>query len=100
MTPHASDMPYEVLKFAPKKTWPPSGGADDAALAIVGMLRTARQQLGDAQNRIHELEDELSRAQHRADRAEVLLRVLEKEIDDKLIGPAAAARARFDELSP
>jgi hypothetical protein len=94
---YASDVPYEVLKFAPKKMRRDGVEMDQFGTAIVEMLQSARRQLED---RINELETQIAHTQHRAVRAEMLLQQLEREIEEKLVEPAAAARSKIDELSP
>ena len=73
---------------------------DQSAGAIVDMLQDAGQQLRAAEERISELETEMERAQERAVRAETWLQLVQKEIDERLVEPATAARSKIDDLNP
>jgi hypothetical protein len=94
---YASDVPYEVLKFAPKKMRRDGVEMDQFGTTIVERLQSARRQLED---RINELEAQIAHTQHRAVRSEMLLQQLEREIEERLVEPAEAARSKIDELSP
>jgi hypothetical protein len=93
----ASELPEALRTFAPKKL-----RADDALLSagtIVDLLRRAGRELRDAEERINALETEVEHYQDRAVRAEAWLTKLRREIEEKLIVPAAANRAKLDDLS-
>jgi len=87
-------VPAQVLQFAPKKKPRIDNDAmDQAGGAIVAMLHEASglaRQLRDAEDRINQLETEVEHAQDRAVRAETWLQLIQKEIEDRLIAPAAA----------
>jgi len=94
-----TDVPYEVLRFAPKKIRNEDFAIDRHGEAIVDILQGAGRRLGVAEDRINELEAEITRTQDRADRAEALLQLVEKEIQERLVEPAAARRSKIDDLS-
>jgi hypothetical protein len=96
----ATAVPYEVLKFAPKKMRRDGVAMDQPGDAIVGMLQDAGRQLRAAEDRIDELETEIARVQDRAVRAETWLQLVGREIEQKLIEPATAARSKIDDLAP
>jgi hypothetical protein len=54
------------------------------------MLQSAGQQLRAAENRIIQLEAEIERVQNRD--------LAKKEIEEKLVEPATAARSKIDDL--
>jgi hypothetical protein len=89
-------VPYEVLKFAPKKVRGDGVPMDQSGGAIVDMLQSAGDQLRAAEDRINQLETEIERA--RAVRAESWLELAQREIDEKLVEPATAARSKVDDL--
>jgi hypothetical protein len=89
-------VPYEVLKFAPKKVRGDGVPMDQSGGAIVDMLQSAGDQLRAAEDRINQLETEIERA--RAARAESWLELAERESDEKLVEPATAARSKIDDL--
>jgi len=91
-------VPYEVLKFAPKKVRGDGVPMDQSGGAIVEMLQSASQQLRAAENRIDRLETEIEHVQDRAVRAESWLELAQREIDEKLVEPATAARSKIDDL--
>jgi len=93
-------VPYEVLKFAPKKVRGDGVPMDQSGGAIVEMLQSASQQLRAAENRIDRLETEIEHVQDRAVRAESWLELAQREIDEKLVEPATAARSKIDDLGP
>ncbi len=87
--------PALVLQFASKQKKQRIEGdpMDDAGSAIVAMLQEASglaRQLRAAEDRIDQLETEIEHAQDRAVRAETWLQLIQKEIEDRLIAPAAA----------
>jgi len=86
-------VPAQVLQFAPKKKPRIDKDAmDQAGSAIVAMLQEASdlaRQLRAAEDRINQLESEIEQAQDRAVRAETWLQLIQKEIEDRLIAPAA-----------
>jgi hypothetical protein len=89
-------IPYEVLKFAPKKVRGDGVPMDQSGGAIVDMLQSAGDQLRAAEDRINQLETEIERA--RAARAESWLELARRESDEKLVEPATAARSKVDDL--
>jgi hypothetical protein len=96
--PH--EVPSEVLRFAPKRMRRDGVPMDQSGDSIIGMLHAAGSQLRAAEERINELETEIVRAQDRAVRAETWLQLIGREVDEKLVGPAAATRAEIDDLGP
>jgi hypothetical protein len=93
-------VPYEVLKFAPKRMRHQSVSMDRSGSAIVGMLQEAGRQLRAAEDRVDRLETEIERAEERAVRAETWLQLIGAEIEEKLFEPAAVSRSKIDDLSP
>jgi hypothetical protein len=91
-------VPYEILRFAPKKARADTLAMDQFGDAIVNLVQSAGQQLRVAADRINELETEIERTQHRAVRAETSLQVIGREIEKKLVEPAAASRSKIDDL--
>ena len=111
------DAPDQVRKFAPKRK-PRSEGSphnannptDDAGEALIAMLHEAARlsdenrrrlsslvddlsrQMQAAEDRIVQLEHDLDHFRGRAARAEEWLLVIEKEIEQRLMGPMAAMR--------
>jgi hypothetical protein len=95
------DTPEEVLKFAPKQK--EDAQLDDAGNAIVTKIRTAADlahedcdramslahklsmELRAGEDRTHQLEAEVEMWRGRATRAEQWLRIIQKEIEEKLI---------------
>jgi hypothetical protein len=95
------DTPEEVLKFAPKQK--EDTQLDDAGNAIVTKIRTAADlahedcdramalahklsmELRAGEDRTHQLEAEVEMWRGRATRAEQWLRIIQKEIEEKLI---------------
>jgi predicted nucleic acid-binding Zn-ribbon protein len=71
---------------------------DQSGGAIVDMLQSAGDQLRAAEDRINQLETEIERVQGRAVRAESWLELAQREIDEKLVEPATAARSKIDDL--
>jgi len=59
-------VPYEVLKFAPKKVQSDGVPREQSGSPIVEMLQSTGQQLRAAENRINQLETEIERVQDRA----------------------------------
>jgi hypothetical protein len=64
-------VPYEVLKFAPKKVRSEGVPREQSGSPIVEMLQSADQQLRAAENRLNQLETEIERVQDRASRKRV-----------------------------
>ncbi len=84
------DVPEEVLKFAPQKARRiDSDPMDQFGSAILAALQKAARQLRTAKDRINQLETEIEYFQDRAVRAETWLQLVQREIEEKLIGPAA-----------
>ena len=87
-----------MRRFAPKNARGAGNPIEEPGGAIVEMLQKAGEQLRAAEDRINRLETEVERAQNRAVRAEGWLERVEKEIEEKLVKPATAARSKIDEL--
>jgi hypothetical protein len=104
------DVPEQVLEFAPRKDRRTDiDPIDQSGNAIVAMLRKAAdlsnencdrartmakelaRQLQAAEDRISQLETEVQHFQNRAVRAETWLQQIQREIEEKLIAPMAAA---------
>jgi hypothetical protein len=97
----AIGIPEQVLKFAPRKVRGAIAEAmDQAGDTIVAKLQAAANQLRAAESRISQLETEIAQVQDRADRAEAWLQIVRKEIEEKLIAPAAVAGSKIEDLSP
>jgi hypothetical protein len=94
----AGGVPYEVLNFAPKQLRGEAIPMDRSGDAIIGMLQSAGRQLRSAESRIDQLEMEMECVRNRAVRAESWLDLARKEIEEKLVGPAAATRLQIDDL--
>ena len=103
-----SEIAEQVVKFPPKQQ---SGNpADEAGQAVVAQIRKAAQlanencdramalahklamQLRAAEDRITELEAEVTLVRDRATRAEGWLQTIHSEIEQKLIAPTSAFR--------
>jgi hypothetical protein len=92
---HTTDIPEPLRKFAPKKMRRSDGDPlDQSGDAIVAKLRTAGGRLRAAEDRIDQLEAEIEQVHARAVRAETWLEVIRKEIEERLIAPAAAGRPK------
>jgi hypothetical protein len=104
MSQSALDTPEQVLKFAPKEKRQTDGNPlDDAGQAIVAQIRTAADlanqdcdramslahklsmELRVAEDRTHQLLEEVELWRNRAARAEEWLRTIQNEIEEKLI---------------
>ena len=104
MTQHANDTPEQVLKFAPKeKAQNKVPQVDEAGQAIVAQIRTAADlakedcdramslahklsmELRAAEDRTLEMEAEFEHWRERAARAEQWLRIIQNEIEEKLL---------------
>ncbi len=94
-----SDVPEAVRTFAPRKRRSDDVVMDQSAGTVIDLLRKAGRELRVAEDRISALETEIEHFQQRAVRAEAWLTRLRREIEDKLIAPAAASRSRLDDLS-
>jgi hypothetical protein len=93
--PQLADVPEQVRKFAPKKMRYADGNAmDRSGEAIVAKLQAAAGQLRAAEDRIGQLETEIEQVQDRNVRAETWLDLIRREIEEKLITPAAAGRVK------
>jgi hypothetical protein len=111
------DAPEQVRKFAPKrkprneiKPRNDNNPTDEAGEALIAMLHEAARlsdenrrrlinlvddlsrQMQAAEDRIVQLENDLEHFRGRAARAEEWLLVIEKEIEQRLMGPMAAMR--------
>ena len=104
MTQHANDTPEQVLQFVPKeKAQNKVPQVDEAGEAIVAQIRTAADfakedcdramslahklsmELRSAEERTHEMEAEVEHWRERAARAEQWLRIIQNEIEEKLL---------------
>ncbi len=113
MDQRSIDVPEQVLKFAPKqKRRIDSDPMDESGNAIVAMLQKAAdlsndncerartmanelsRQLRATDDRINQLETEIEHFRDRAVRAETWLQLIQREIEEKLIAPTAAARPK------
>jgi hypothetical protein len=108
MDQHPSAFPEQAREFAPKLQ-SRENPTDEAGRALIAMLEQAASlahencngpiefasktapQLHVAQERIKELEALISHYHERATRAEEWLQRIEREIEDKLLGPRAAS---------
>ena len=109
MDKRSTDMPDPAPKFAPKDKPRDDDPTDQSGRAVVAMLQQAANlsnencdramslahklsiQLRDAEDRINQLQAEVEHFQHRAAHAENWLRVIEKEVEKKLIAPRSSA---------
>src|SRR5689334_23134388 len=104
MNQRETDTSEQVLKFAPKEKAPNRvAQLDDAGQAIVAQIRTAADlakedcdramslahrlsmELRAAEDRTHEMEAEAEHWRERAARAEQWLRIIQNEIEEKLL---------------
>jgi len=104
MNQRANDTPEQVLKFVPKeKAQNKVPQVDDAGEAIVAQIRTAADlakedcdramrlahklsmELRAAEDRTHEMAAEVEHWRERAARAEQWLRIIQNEIEEKLL---------------
>ena len=104
MNQRANDTPEQVLKFVPKeKAQNKAPQVDDAGEAIIAQIRTAADLAKDdcdramslahklsmevraAEDRTHEMAAEVSRWRERAVRADQWLRIIQNEIEEKLL---------------
>jgi chromosome segregation ATPase len=104
MTQHANNTPEQVPKFVPKeKAQNKLPQVDEAGQAIVAQIRTAADlakedcdramslahklsmELRSAEDRTHEMEAEVEHWRERAARAEQWLRIIQNEIEEKLL---------------
>jgi hypothetical protein len=112
MNQNGTDTPEQVLKFAPKEKQRSDGSPlDEAGQAIVAKIQKAADlsnencdramtlahklsmELRAAEDRINQLEAEVKLFRDRAARAEGWLRIIHKEIEEKLIAPRSAPGA-------
>ena len=109
MDKRSTDTPEPVSKFAPKDKPRDDDPTDQSGRAVVAMLQQAANlsnencdramslahklsiQLRAAEDRINQLQADVEHFQHRAAHAENWLRVIEKEIEKKLLAPRSAA---------
>jgi hypothetical protein len=109
MEKRATGTPEPALKFAPKDSPREDDPTDESGRAVVAMLQQAANlsnencdramslahklsiQLRAAEDRINQLQAEVEHFQDRAAHAENWLRVIEKEIEKKLIAPRSGA---------
>ena len=104
MNQRSNDTPEQVLKFVPKEKAPNKvPQVDEAGQAIVAQIRTAADlakedcdramtlahrlsmELRAAEDRTHEMEAEAEHWRERAARAEQWLRIIQNEIEEKLL---------------
>jgi hypothetical protein len=109
MDQRSSTVPEQVGKFAPKD--PPCGNpTDEAGRALIALLHQAAGvsnesceraagfatklagKLRAVEERIKELEAEISHYRERGRRAEEWLQRIKREIEDKLVGPQGTSR--------
>jgi hypothetical protein len=112
MDQRATDTSEQVLKFAPKEKAHANGSSlDDAGKAIVTQIQRAADlaredcdramnlahklsmELRASEDRTHQLQAEVELWRDRAGRAEQWLRIIQKEIEEKLIAPKSSSRA-------
>jgi hypothetical protein len=109
MEKRATGTPEPALKFAPKDGPREDDPTDQSGRAVVAMLQQAANlsnencdramslahklslQLRAAEDRINQLQAEVEHFQDRAAHAENWLRVIEKEIEKKLLSPRSGA---------
>ena len=110
MSENGADAPEQVVKFAPKEKQRSDGSPlDEAGQAIVAKIQKAAElanencdramtlahklsmELRAAEDRINQLEAEVKLFRDRAARAEGWLRIIHKEIEEKLIAPRSAS---------
>jgi hypothetical protein len=110
MNQNGTDTPEQVLKFAPKeKQRSDDSPLDEAGQAIVAKIQKAADlsnencdramtlahklsmELRAVEDRINQLEAEVKLFRDRAARAEGWLRIIHKEIEEKLIAPRSAS---------
>ena len=109
MNKHSTNTSEQVAKFAPKDKPRETDPTDESGRAVVALLQQAATlsnencdramtlahklsiQLRAAEDRINQLQSEVDHLQNRAANAENWLRVIEKEIEKKLIAPHSGA---------
>jgi hypothetical protein len=105
MDKRSTNGPEPVLTFAPKDKARDDDPTDQSGRAVVAMLQQAANlsnencdramslahklsiQLRAAEDRINQLQADVEHFQHRAAHAENWLRMIEKEIEKKLLAP-------------
>ena len=117
MNQRATDTPEQALKFAPKEKAHANGSPlDEAGKAIVTQIQRAADlasadcdramslahklsmELRASEDRMHQLQAEVELWRDRAARAEQWLRIIQKEIEEKLIAPKASSGAEQTSL--
>ena len=112
MDQHRTDTPEQVQKFAPKeKAYDKVSSLDEAGKAIVtqiqraadlakedcdramGLAHKLSMELRASEDRTHQLEVEVALWRDRAARAEQWLRIIQEEIEEKLIAPKSSSSA-------
>jgi hypothetical protein len=112
MNQTGTDTPEQVVKFAPKEKQRSDGSPlDEAGQAVVAKIQKAANlsnencdramklahklslELRAAEDRMNQLEAEVKLFRDRAARAEGWLRVIHKDIEEKLIAPRSAPGA-------
>jgi len=109
MDKRSTDTPEQIAQFVPKDRPRNDDPADQSGRAVVAMLQQAANlsnencdramtlahklsiQLRAAEDRINQLQADVEHFQHRAAHAENWLRVIEKEIEKKLIAPRSGS---------
>jgi formiminotetrahydrofolate cyclodeaminase len=109
MDQRATDTPEQVLKFAPKKVHASDSPLDEAGKAIVTQIQRAADlasadcdramslahklsmELRASEDRMYQLQAEVELWRDRAARAAQWLRIIQKEIEEKLIAPQSRA---------
>jgi uncharacterized protein YlxW (UPF0749 family) len=113
MSQRSADTPEQVLKFAPKdkqQQRDANDPTDQAGQALVAMLQQAATLSNDncdrammlahklsvelraSEDRVKQLQTAVEHYEKRAARAEQWLQRIQKEVEEKLIGPLAATR--------
>jgi hypothetical protein len=112
MDQRTADTPEPVLGFSPKqKAHAGDSPLDEAGKAIVAQIQRAADlassdcdramnlahklsmELRASEDRMHQLQVEVDRWRDRAGRAEQWLRIIQKEIEEKLIAPKSSSGA-------
>ncbi len=117
MDERQTDTPEQVLKFAPKHKGHDHGSPlDEAGKAILTHIQRAANlasedcdramslahklsmELRASEDRMHELQAEFKLWRHRAARAEQWLRIIQQEIEERLIAPKSSSDAEQKSL--
>ena len=117
MDERQTDTPEQVLKFAPKhKAHDHGSPLDEAGKAILTQIQRAADlasedcdramslahklsmELRASEDRMHELQAEVDLWRDRAARAEQWLRIIQQEIEEKLLAPKSSSEAEQKSL--